>query len=458
MTDPISYINDHRDRHVRQLVDFLRFKSVSTEPETAGEVRACCEWLAARLSDLGMTVRIEPTPGHPAILAERCKAPGRKTILIYGHYDVQPAEPLDLWKSDPFEPVVRDGNIVARGAVDDKGQVFGHVKALEAFMETVGELPVNVKMIIEGEEEIGSPHLEDVLVRNRDRLAADYVVISDTAMFAPGVPSICEGLRGLVYLDVIVRGPKQDLHSGGFGGIAANPAMALMKILGELKADNGWITIPGFYEDVVPVSPQRRKDWAGLTLTEQELCSYLGVEELRGEPGYSLLERRWTRPTLDVNGVWGGYQGPGSKTIIPAFAGAKVSMRLVPDQDPAKIADAFENYVRDIARMRFGRSVKVEFQRHTSAHPVLVPTDTPGMKAAERAITAGFGKAPVFIRGGGSIPVVRTFKDRMGLDCLMMGYGSPDDNAHGPNEKFNLADFHRGILSDAHFLMEAARL
>jgi acetylornithine deacetylase/succinyl-diaminopimelate desuccinylase-like protein len=458
MSDPIGYVNDHKDRAVRQLSDFLRFESVSTEPHTADKVRACCDWLAGQLRDLGMTVRVEPTAGHPAVIAERCKAPGKPTLLVYGHYDVQPAEPLDLWTSNPFEPVIRDGNIVARGAVDDKGQVFTHVKAVEAYMETVGELPVNLKMIIEGEEEIGSPNLEPLLAKHKDRLAADYVVISDTAMFAAGVPSICEGLRGLVYLDVIVRGPKQDLHSGGFGGVVVNPANALAKLLGLLKADNGWITVPGFYDDVRSVDSRRKAEWERLPISEEQLCKYLNVEELRGEPGYGLLERRWARPTLDVNGLWSGYQGPGSKTIIPAYAGAKVSMRLVPDQDPDKVSDQFERYVRDLARLHFGRAVKVEFQRHTGAHPVQVPTDTPGMRAAVRALEKGFGKAPVYIRSGGTIPVVHSFKKLMGLDCLMMGYGSPDDNAHGPNEKFSLGDFHRGILSNVHLLSQAAAL
>jgi acetylornithine deacetylase/succinyl-diaminopimelate desuccinylase-like protein len=457
---PVEYIQAGRERFVAELCEFLRFPSVSTEPARAGDVRRCCDWLAGKLRDLGFAVEVVPTAGHPAILAGRCRAPGRRTFLVYGHYDVQPAEPLDLWKSAPFEPTVRDGKVFARGAVDDKGQVTAHVQALEAYLRTVGELPVNVKLIIEGEEEIGSPNLEPLLEARKAQLACDYVVVSDTAMFAPGVPSICEGLRGLVYHDVLVRGPKQDLHSGGFGGIVVNPANALATLIADLKTDDGRITVPGFYDAVRPPAEQRRREWAELerTTPESYWTDYLQVDELRGEPGLGLLERKWARPTLDVCGLWSGYQGAGSKTIIPAYAGAKISMRLVPDQEPEPVADAFEAHARRVLERHFGRAVKVEFHRYWGAHPVLVPTDTPGMKAAVRAIERGFGRKPVFIRSGGTIPVVRSFKDRLGADSLLMGYGSPDDNAHGPNEKFDLGDFHRGMLSNAHFWEEAAAL
>lgn len=457
--DVVNWIHENRDPSVRQLVEFLRHPSVSTDPDRAAAMTRCCDWLAERLRQIGLTVRVESADGgHPAVIAERCRRPGRPTLLIYGHYDVQPPEPLDLWRADPFDPQVRDGNITARGATDDKGQLFTHVKALEAWLAVAGELPVNVRMLIEGEEEIGSPTLPALLVRHRDRLAADVVVISDTAMYAAGTPSICEGLRGLVYLDVVVRGPARDLHSGHYGGQVTGPALALAKLLAALKADNGWITIPGFYDDVKPVPPARRAQWAALAPSEDEVCRRIGVEELRGEPGYGVLERVWGRPSLDVNGLWGGYAGPGSKTVIPALAGAKLSMRLVPDQDPDRIAAATEAYLRDLARIHFGRSVSLEFRRHTGAHPVLVPTDSPAQAAAAKALEAGFGKPPVFVRSGGTIPVVRTFKDQMGLDSLLMGYGSPDDNAHGPNEKFSLADFHRGTLSNAHLLELAASL
>jgi acetylornithine deacetylase/succinyl-diaminopimelate desuccinylase-like protein len=374
-------------------------------------------------------------------------------LLIYGHYDVQPPEPLEEWITPPFSPTIRDGYVYARGATDDKGQFFTYLKAIEAVLAVAGKLPINVKILVEGEEEIGSPNLAPFLRTHQNELKADAVAVSDSSQFTQGIPAITYGLRGLSYLQVDVRGPKFDLHSGSFGGIVANPVQVLADILARLKNPDGTIAIPGFYDNVAALEPWEREAMAALPFDEAKLKSYLAVEELVGETDYSIMERKTARPTLDVNGIWGGFSGEGAKTIIPAKAGAKVSMRLVPHQHPSAINQAFKDFVHSLAP----NGVKVQITELHGADPVLVSRDQASIQAAARAIEIGFGKTPVFIREGGSIPIVNIFEEVLKLDSiLMMGWGSPDDGAHSPNERFSLDDFHRGIRSAAALLYELA--
>jgi acetylornithine deacetylase/succinyl-diaminopimelate desuccinylase-like protein len=372
-------------------------------------------------------------------------ASGAPTILFYGHYDVQPVDPVDLWTSPPFQATVRDGEIYARGAADDKGQVFMHLKAIEAHLKNGGTLPVNIKLIIEGEEEIGSANLDNFIRANKSLLGADVVVISDSAMFDRGVPSICYSLRGLVYCQIDLRGTKSDLHSGVFGGAVVNPNMALAQILAQMKDRGGRIKVPTFYADVRPLSDAEREAWKKLPFNEKKYRKDLGAPKLFGESGYTTLERVWARPTLEVNGMLGGFTGEGAKTVIPAVSMAKVSMRLVPDQDPDKIAKAFEDYVRKVAP----KSVEVTVTRLHGAKPWLTEYNSPYVQAAGRAIEKGFGRPPVFCREGGSIPVVSTFQAELNLPSVLFGVGLPDENAHAPNEKLDLDNFHNGVVASA---------
>jgi acetylornithine deacetylase/succinyl-diaminopimelate desuccinylase-like protein len=381
------------------------------------------------------------------------QAPGAPTILFYGHYDVQPVDPLDLWESPPFEATVRDGELYARGAADDKGQVFMHLKAIEAYFRKAGRLPVNIKMIIEGEEEVGSTNLEEFVRRNRDLLKADVVLISDTSMFDRGVPSICYSLRGLVYLQIDVRGTKGDLHSGQFGGAVANPAMVLSQILAQMKDRGGRVKIPGFYDDVRPLSDEERAAWKALPFNERRFKKDLGAPRLFGESGYSTLERLWGRPTFDVNGLLSGFTGEGAKTVIPATATAKVSMRLVPDQQPDRIAELFEAYLKKVAP----KTVEVTLTRMHGGNPWITAYDNPYVQAASRAIEQGFGKTPVFCREGGSIPVVFTFQEELKVPAILFGVGLPDENAHAPNERLDLGNFQNGIVSAAILYEEIAK-
>jgi acetylornithine deacetylase/succinyl-diaminopimelate desuccinylase-like protein len=419
----------------------------------------------------GLVASIHETPGHPIVFGERCERPGAPTVLVYGHYDVQPADPLELWKTGPFEPDVRDGAIYARGATDDKGQMFTWIKAIEAWNEAGGGLPCNVKVLIEGEEEIGSRNLDDWIEANHDRLRCDCVAISDSEQFGPGLPAITYGLRGLVYYEVRVYGPKRDLHSGMFGGAVKNPLEALCEIIAGLKdPKTGRVLVEGFYDRVRPLAAWERDMFRSLPHDDARYREELGVPELRGEEGYGTLERTWARPTCEVNGIFGGFMGAGAKTVLPAWAGAKVSMRLVPDQRAGEIAAAFERTVRRLAPpgVRVDAAPAEAFAgvapgdppkpyRAGGADPVIVERETPWVRAAERALEAGFGRRPVFIRAGGSIPVVITFKKALGADAVLMGYGLPDDGAHSPNEKFHLEDFHRGCRASAAFLGEVAR-
>jgi acetylornithine deacetylase/succinyl-diaminopimelate desuccinylase-like protein len=405
------------------------------------------------MNDLGLTARKMSTGGHPVVYAEWLGAAGKPTVLIYGHYDVQPADPLELWHSPPFEPVEKDGKLYARGASDDKGQFYAHIKGIEAHLKQTGKLPVNVKLLIEGEEEIASAHLESFIEKNTDLLKADVVIVSDSAMAGPDMPAITYGLRGLAYLEVRVDGPNRDLHSGTYGGSVANPCEMLARMLAVCKDDSGRILIPGFYDDVLTIDPQERAVLGKIPFSAEADAKSIGIPKHWGEKGYSVLEWRWARPTFEVNGIFGGYMGEGPKTVLPAWAGAKVSMRLVPDQDPDKIAAAFEKYIDTIKP----DTVKVSVKRYEGGHPSVVPIEGPFVEAATRAVTKGFGKAPLFTREGGSIPVVSTFKRLLGLDTILIGYGQNDDNLHSPNEKFTLADYQKGILTSAHLFGELAQ-
>jgi acetylornithine deacetylase/succinyl-diaminopimelate desuccinylase-like protein len=449
----LQSVDAHRAQTVAGLKEFLRIPSVSAKPEHKADVQRCAQWLAEQLRGMGLWARVEPTGGHPLVLAGNERKPGRPTVLFYGHYDVQPPEPLEQWTSAAFEPAEREGAIYARGAADDKGQVWAHVQAIRAWQEQ-GGLPVNLVMLIEGEEEIGSDNLEAYLRAHQKELAADVAVISDTSQFARGLPAITYGLRGLVYMEVFITGPAYDLHSGVFGGSVPNPANVLVELLATLHTPDGRVNIPGFYDEVQELSPAERAATAKLPFDDQQCLRELGLAGLAGEPGYTTLERRWARPTCDINGLTSGYQGPGAKTIIPAKASAKVSMRLVPHQDPRKIEAAFEQAMRE----RCPKSVKIEFGRHGASPGVLVPFDSPAVRLAASAIRTGFGVDPVFMREGGSIPVVGQIKSILGADTLLVGFGLPDDRVHSPNEKFDLEALHQGTRTAAALYEELTRL
>jgi acetylornithine deacetylase/succinyl-diaminopimelate desuccinylase-like protein len=451
----LDYINANRDAFVEQLKGFLAIPSVSALPEHAGDVRRAAEWAADELRRIGMqNVTLHETPGHPIVYADWLGAEGAPTILFYGHYDVQPVDPVELWETPPFEATVREGELFARGAADDKGQVFMHFKAIEAYMRQSGRLPVNMKIIIEGEEEVGSKNLDDFIEANAERLTADVVVISDTSMFDRGVPSICYGLRGLCYFQLDVIGSKTDLHSGQFGGAVANPAFVLAQMLSQMKDRSGRIRIPGFYDEVEPLSEAERAEYKKLPFREKQFASEIGAPRLTGETGYSTLERLSGRPTFEVNGMLSGFTGEGAKTVLPARAMAKVSMRLVPSQDPARIQQLFEAYVKKISPP----TVKVEITRMQGGKAWKTTLDNPYVQAAARAIEAGFGQTPVFTREGGSIPVVATFQDKLGLPSVLFGVGLPDDRIHAPNEKLDLANLHNGMIASVHLYHEIASL
>jgi acetylornithine deacetylase/succinyl-diaminopimelate desuccinylase-like protein len=446
----VRYLEAHREDFEEQLKALIRIPSVSAQPEHKADTRRAAEFVRNDLAAMGLTTELIDTKGHPIVYAEGPEVPGKPTVLIYGHYDVQPPEPLEPWLSPPFEPTVRDGNLYARGATDDKGQMFTHLKAAEAWLKAGGGLPVNVKFLVEGEEEVGGASLESYVVEHRAKLRCDYAVISDTSQFAPDMPAITYGLKGLAYYEVILYGARTDLHSGTFGGAVANPCNALATILASLKGPDGRIRIAGFYDPVRPLEAWERAEFARLPFSEAQFQASVGVSSLEGEVGYTTLERKWARPTCDVNGLYGGYQGPGPKTVLPCKAGAKLSFRLVPDQDPMTIGDQFRAHVKAVCPP----GVTYEIIDHHGAPAVLVNTDTSGVRAAAKAIEAGFGTKPVMIREGGSIPVVGLLKTQLGVDTLLLGWGQNDDNLHGPNEKLSLDDFHRGIKASAHLLAE----
>ena len=455
MNQVVDFINVNRDRYVDELKQYLAIPSISALPQHAADVRRAAEWTGEALKTAGLqNVRLIETPGNPVVYGDWLNAPGKPTILFYGHYDVQPVDPVELWTSPPFEATVRDGEIYARGAVDDKGQVFMHIKAVEAHLKQTGRLPLNIKFFIEGEEEVGSVHLDDFVRSHKQELAADVVVISDSPMFDRCIPSICYGLRGLTYFQIDLRGTKSDLHSGSFGGAVANPAFVLANVLSQMKDRGGRIKIPGFYDDVRALSDAERAEWKKLPFNETKYRKELGAPKLFGESGYSTLERVWARPTFEVNGLLSGFTGEGAKTVLPATAMAKVSMRLVPDQDPKKIGDLFEAYLQKVAP----KTVEVKVTRMQGGKAWMTEFDNKYVRAAGRAIEQGFGKSPVFTREGGSIPVVSTFQEELGLPSVLFGVGLPDENAHAPDERLDLGNFHNGIIASAYLYQEIAAL
>ena len=451
----LDHIDSGKNRYVEDLLEFLRLPSISTYSRNAADVRAAANWAATRLKGLDFETRIYETAGHPVVFAQTPRKPDRPTLLIYGHYDVQPPEPLAEWTTAPFSPSIRDGFVYARGATDDKGQFLTYLQAMEAILKVTGEIPVNVKVLVEGEEEIGSIHLEPFLREHSELLQADAVAISDGSQCALQIPTITYSLRGLCYFQLDILGPQFDLHSGIYGGIVTNPIQALAEILAKLKTPDGRVAIPGFYDDVLPVEEPERKDLTALSPNEEDLKAYLGISAFSGEPGFSILERQSARPTLDVNGIWGGFSGEGAKTVIPARAGAKVSMRLVPHQKADGIVSLFGQFLRSVTPP----GVTLEITELNSADPVLVSRDSPYVRAAAGAIEAGFGRPPVFLREGGTIPVVNLFKAVLGLEnILLLPWGRPDDGAHSPNERLCLDDYHRGIRSAAALFLELASL
>ena len=455
MDNIVDYINVNRDRYVDQLKEYLAIPSISALPQHAQDVRRCAEWTANEMRSIGLkNVRLEETPGHPVVYGEWLGAEGAPTILFYGHYDVQPVDPVELWTSPPFEATIRDGEIYARGSADDNGQVFMHFKAIESHLKQNGRLPVNMKILLEGEEEVGSANLDNFINAHKDLLKADVVVISDSPMFDRGIPSICYGLRGLAYYQIDLRGTRSDLHSGSFGGAVANPAMVLAQVLAQMKDKGGRIKIPGFYDDVVPLRPEEREEFARLPFNERKYRQELGAPKLTGETGYSTLERVWARPTFEVNGLLAGFTGEGAKTVIPAVSMAKVSMRLVPNQDPKKIGELFEAYLKKVTP----KTVELKITRMHGGKPWMTAFDNPFVQAAGRAIEQGFGQRPVFNREGGSIPVVATFQEELGLPCVLFGVGLPDENAHAPDEKLDLGNFHNGVIAAAYLYKEVGAL
>ncbi len=452
-----EYLDMHRQRAEDQLVEFLRIPSVSTDPACAADVRHCADWLADHLRSIGVPhVEVVPTAGHPIVYAEDLRAGAdAPTVLFYGHYDVQPVDPIDLWTQPPFEPVIRDGKVFARGATDDKGQVFLHIKAIEAEYAVNGALPINVKLLIEGEEEIGSPNLAPFVKANTEKLSCDAVLVSDTPMFAPGVPSIVYGLRGLAYLQVDIEGPNRDLHSGSYGGAVNNPLNALAHIIAKLKDEDGRIQVPGFYDAVLEVTPEEHASLNALGFDDERLKTDVGVDALVGEHGYTTPERLWARPTLDVNGFIGGFTGEGAKTVLPARAMAKISMRLVPHQKHDDIAAKVIRYIESIAPA----GTRVHVRDLHGADPVLVPRDTAAIRAAVTALEETFGTPCRFTREGGSIPVVLLFDTVLHAPTVLMGFGLNNENAHSPDEHFDLSNFHTGMRAVAryHELMRTAQ-
>ncbi|MBI3894451.1 MAG: dipeptidase [Acidobacteria bacterium] len=448
-TQVSAYIDSNKDRFLEELKTFLKIPSVSTLPEHKPDIEQASEFVAAKLRAAGMEkVERIPTAGHPLIYGEWVAAPGKPTVLCYGHYDVQPPDPLEEWVTPPFEPSIRNDNLYARGSSDDKGQMYIHVKAAEALLRAHGALPVNVKFLIEGEEEVGGLAVDKYVKQNAEKLRCDVALISDTEMFAPDLPTLCIGLRGLVYTELIATGAAQDLHSGMYGGAAPNPLMGLIRIISRLQTPDYRIQIPGFYDNVEPPTPEEKASWARLPFDEKEfLQKEVGSPCLVGEEGFEVLERLWARPTLEVHGLVGGFQGEGAKTVIPAKASAKVSMRLVPRQDPQKILAAFEKQVEQLTPP----GLRVQVKMLSTAEAVLMSPTHPYLQAAVESLTGTFRKPTVFIRAGGSIPIVARFQDSLGVPVVLMGFGLPDDRLHSPNEKFYLPNFFDGIRAVTQF-------
>ncbi|MBI3929676.1 MAG: dipeptidase [Armatimonadetes bacterium] len=447
-----EFIDSRRDQYEKDLIRLLEIPSVSTDSSRKGEVQRCAEEVRRQLGEAGLKTEIIPTQGHPVVLGEWTGAEGSPTLLFYGHYDVQPEDPLEKWTTPPFQPTIRNGKIYARGATDDKGQFLAHVKAVHALMESEGRLPVNVKFVIEGEEEIGSPHLKPFLEANRDRLAADVLVISDSAMFAPGVPSILYALRGLTYLQIDLKGAHGDLHSGVFGGAVPNPGYELCRIIAALKDSSGRCTIPGFYDKVLELTEQERRGFASLPFDAEEFRRSVGSPGLSGEEGFTVLEQRWARPTVEVNGLLCGFTGEGAKTVLPNLAMAKISCRLVPNQDPDEIAEIVERHIRKLCPDYLECTVT----KMHGGHPWITPPEHPALAAASRAMGKVFGKRPVSVREGGSIPIVVDFETVLGVPGVLLGFGLNDENLHAPNEHMDLGNYHLGIRTSVELMREMA--
>lgn len=448
-----AYLTQHQNRFLEELLDWLRIPSVSADPKFRGDIERAAEFLKGKLEAAGAAnVELCPTAGNPIVYGEYFVGEDRPTVLVYGHYDVQPADPYELWTSPPFDPIIKDEKIYARGACDDKGQVYMHVKALE-LMRAQGEVPCNLKFMIEGEEEVGSENLALFVRDNKQKLAADVILISDTGILANDVPSIEVGLRGLSYHEVEVTGPNRDLHSGLYGGAVMNPINALCAMIASLHDADGHITIPGFYDHVAVLSEAERAELAQAPFSEQEFEASIGLPTAVGEKGYTTPERTSIRPTLDVNGIWGGYTGEGAKTVIPSKAFAKISMRLVPNQTSQEITALFQKHFESIAPA----GVTVQVRPHHGGEPVLTPTDSRAYRAAARALEQTFGKRPVPTRGGGSIPIVAMFKSALGLDSVLLGFGLDSDAIHSPNEHFGVFNFLKGIETIPVFLCEYAK-
>ncbi len=442
----LKSLHDGQQSALDQLFEFLRIPSVSADSAFQPQMKLCAEFVQKAMIAAGLQAEIIPTKGHPIVYGERIEDPSLPTILVYGHYDVQPPDPLDLWTTPPFEPQIRDGKIFARGATDDKGQVFTHLKSIEAWVASTGKLPVNVKFLIEGEEEVGSDNLDKFLEENKERLKADVAVISDTSQYGDGIPAITYGLRGIVAAEVRLTGPIKDLHSGIYGGSIANPANALARICGTLVGADGRVQIPGFYDDVLELSEREREQFAALPFSESEFLGEIGSGAPFGEAGFSTLERRWARPTCDINGIFSGYTGEGPKTIVPSKATAKITCRLVPGQKPQKVLDSLETFLRG----QCPEGLKFQFLSFHGCEAFVFDPTSVWIAAASSAIESAFGKPPVFIREGGSIPVVSSFQQIMGIDTLLLGWGRNTDNLHSPNEHIHVSDFQNGILASAH--------
>jgi len=443
------FVEQNKPRLLDELKTFLRIPSVSTLPEHVPDVQRAAQFVADSMKTAGLeNIEIISTAKHPLVYADWLHAPGKPTVLCYGHYDVQPPDPLDEWISPPFEPTVRDGNLYARGSADDKGQMYMHIKAVEALLATSGTLPVNLKFLIEGEEEVGGESVAKFVAENPARLKADVALVSDTELFAEGLPTLCIGLRGLIYTEIEARGPARDLHSGMYGGAAPNAVFGLIELLAKMKDANGRIQIPGMYDDVEPPTPAEKRSWEHLPFDEKDfLKNEVGSTQLTGEPGYAVLERTWARPTLEVHGIAGGFTGSGAKTVIPARATAKVSMRMVPNQNPEKIIAAYKKFVAD----NTPAGIQTEVRVLSWGPAIMVNPDHPAIHVAASAFRDILGKETVFIRSGGSIPIVGDFAKHLGIPTILMGFGLPDDGLHSPNEKYKVANYYAGIMTIAHF-------
>lgn len=456
MNKVIDFIEAGKEKQIDELITFLKIPSVSSQPEHTSDMLECAEWLKNHMVSIGITnSRIISTPGHPIVYGELLEAgPDAKTVLIYGHYDVQPVDPIELWDSDPFDPQIKNGKIVGRGTADDKGQLFIHLKAVEAFIKTNTKIPINLKFIFEGEEEAGSSNLDTFIVENKELLSCDAVLVSDTEWFADGLPSLCYGLRGISFVEVFLKGPNRDLHSGTFGGAIDNPVNVLCSMISKLKDEYGRMTIPGFYDNVLELTDVERQEFKRLPYNESEYCKDLDITGVNGEFGFTTLERTWARPSLDVNGMKGGYIGDGAKTVLPSEASAKISMRLVPNQDAKDITKKITDYLISIAPP----TVKVVVKALHGGNPVLFPIDSDAVKAAINSLRKAFGKDPVFMREGGSIPITELFDSVLNAPTVLLGFGLPGDNIHSPNENFDINNFYGGIKASAYFIDEYSKI